>query len=386
MKRLGALALACAIVASAAPSLALDLSEWIPNLRLTPFFSEKVEYESNVLQVPSGAQGSVIFKTIPGFLADYGRGTNSFSLGYKAEILNYVSLPEQDTVNHFAVGQIHLEFNRLKLNLRDDFKISNEPPGTELTGPIGSTTNVLNPSAEYQLTSRISVGPNFSWTYISYDQVVDFIDRNEYLIGPSVFYKITPRADVSLNYSYGWKDFTNDSSRNVTQHIVTVGLRGDLTSKISSSFRVGYEKRDPDNSGNPGYSGWVAGGDWVYRPTDRTTFTLVTERSIQESTFANEPYYITTSAGLGIQHYFTPKLSVTIRGAGGENDYPLKETLGGKTKWRNDFFYLAGGAVNYDIQPWLAVGIEYTKINRRSNFSVFSFDDDKVAGYVTLQF
>jgi len=40
-----------------------------------------------------------IFKTIPGFLADLSPGPFSASVGYRAEILNYVTLTDQNTMN-----------------------------------------------------------------------------------------------------------------------------------------------------------------------------------------------------------------------------------------------------------------------------------------------
>jgi hypothetical protein len=107
---LGCLALVFCSVRSTA---ALDVGEWIPGLKLTPFFAERMTYETNVFQVPSGSQGDAVFKTIPGFLADYTFGPHAATLGYRAEILNYVTLTDQDTVNHIAVAQLRLDFPKL---------------------------------------------------------------------------------------------------------------------------------------------------------------------------------------------------------------------------------------------------------------------------------
>ena len=149
---------------------ALDLGEWIPGLKVSPFLSERVEYQSNVFQVPSHSQSDVIFKTIPGFLADYTFGPHSVSAGYRAEILNYVDLTNQDTVNHIAVFLLRLDYPRTLLTLRDDFVRTNDPPGTELTGPVESTTNTLKPEGEYRITSTFSTGVNFTWTHVRFDQ------------------------------------------------------------------------------------------------------------------------------------------------------------------------------------------------------------------------
>ena len=369
MKCLRAALSACLLVTlvPAGAVSALDLREWVPGLVVTPFLGERVEYESNVFETPSHAKGDVIFRTIPGFLADYTFGPHSLSGGYRAEILRYVDLTNQDTTNHFAVGQLRLDFPRLLVNVREDFAHTTDPPGTELTGPIESDTNILTPEIEYGLTQRFSVGVNYSWTHVNFQPSVDELDRNEHLVGASVFWKFLPKTDLRLNYA-------------------TLGLRGDLTAKVSSTFRLGFERRIPEASHATGFTGLIGGGDWIYRPTERTTITLTTDRSVQESTFETAPFYVSTSAALGAQYQILPKLTGSVRAGVGVNDYPVKETVDGRTKFRNDTFYGFGAGVEYAIQRWLVVGVEYNHRARRSNFNAFDFIDDRVVGRVTLQF
>jgi Putative beta-barrel porin 2 len=373
---------------ASAPAVAFDLGEWVPGLKLSPFLSERVEYETNVFQVPSHSQGDVIFKTIPGILVDYTFGPHSLSAGYRAEILNYATLTSQNNTHQIAAGLLRLDFPRTLINVRDDFARTSDPPGTELTGPILSTTNFLKPEAEYRLTPTFSVGANSSWLHQRFDEAStgDLIDRDEYLFGASVFWKFLPKTDLSLNYYYGWTNFTHASDRNYTQNSVTLALRGDITAKLSSTFRVGYTVQSADHSGQVAFSGWTTGGETVYRPTDRTTISLATLRTSQASTDGLNPYYVTTSATLAAQHQLLPKLSVGARVGVGMNDYPDKDTINGKTDWRQDTFSLVGVQATYDIQPWLRVGLEYIRIGRDSNFPSFRFVDERISGHVTVQF
>src|SRR5581483_6703368 len=51
-----AMAIAATLLCLAsAPAAALDLGEWVPGLKLSPFLSERVDYETNVFQTPSHA-------------------------------------------------------------------------------------------------------------------------------------------------------------------------------------------------------------------------------------------------------------------------------------------------------------------------------------------
>src|SRR5262249_55335111 len=196
-------------------------------------------------------------------LADYTLGPYSLSVGYRAEILKWLELTSQDTVHHIAVSQFRADLPRLLVNVRDDFTRTSDPPGTELTGRILSTTNVLAPGAEYRLTERFSVGANYAWTRVRFDdeQFAVLLDRDEHVLGGSVFWKFLPRSDVRLSYSYTKKNFTLATDRDVVLHTGIVGLRGDLTAKLSSTFRIGIQHREPEASFQPGYTGLVAGGD-----------------------------------------------------------------------------------------------------------------------------
>jgi hypothetical protein len=370
------------------PARAFDLGQWVPGLKVSPFLSERVEYDSNVFQTPSHSKDDVIFKTIPGFLADYTFGPHSLSAGYRAEILRYLDLTNQDTVHHIAVGQLRLDFPRTLLTLRDDFTRTSDPPGTELTGRILSTTNALKPEGEYRLTSTFSTGLNYSWTRTRFDDraIGDLIDRDEHLIGASVFWKFVPKGSLFLNYSYGISNFTESSDRDFTSHNITVGLRGDITSKLSSSFRVGYTREDPVHGNQTSFSGLILGGDYVYKPIERLTLTLSTQRARQESTFGTTVFYVTNNATFSAQYQFLPKVSLSARIGGGTNEYSTKQTADGKTDFRHDSFLLGGAQADYDIQPWLRVGLEYLRTSRDSNFPSFRFVEDRITGRATVQF
>lgn len=368
------------------PALALDLGDWIPGLTLSPFISQRIDYETNVFQAPTRAQDDVILVTVPGFVLEFKRARHSLSAGYRAEILRFLDLERQNTEHHSAGGQLRLNFPRLQVSLRDEFTSTSDPPGTELTGRIESTTNVLAPEVEYRLTPRFSAGMNYSWTHVNFERTVDELDRNEHLIGVSVFWKFLPKTDLRLNYSYGLLEAVSATERDALRHAVSVGLRGDLTAKLSSTFRVGFETREAERRALTDFSGYTLGGDWTYTPTARTTIFLLTDRSVQESTFRSNLFFVSTTGTLVAEHQFVPKLSTTLRLTVGMNDYPTKETVGGRTDFRNDILLGWGAGMRYGIGRWLQVGAEYSHTRRNSNFKEFDFEDDKIAATITLKF
>jgi len=390
---LAAEALLVTAVFAPSPAAAVDLNAiWpdlgLPGFKISPFISERVEYESNVFQVPSRSQDDVVFKTIPGFVLELPLGRHKIDLGFRAEILRYVDLENQDTEHYFVLGNLLLDFpGGLKFGLKEDFARTSDPPGTELTGRINSTTNVLSPSVEYGFAQRYAIGLDYVWANIDFDDIVRELDRNEHTVGVTGFYRIQPKTDLLANFSYGIKEFDNASNRDVTRYIGAVGVRGEITSRLVSTLRVGYEVRDPDRGSIGAYSGVVVGGDLVYTPTERTRITLVTERSIQESVFASNVAYLANLVTLSAEHFLTRKLLISGRLFGGNGDYFEKAAkVNGSFDWRNDWVYAYSVGVEYQIQKWLGVSADYTHSRRDSNFDNFDFKDDIVGAKVTLSF
>ena len=387
-------AVAVVLVAVAvSPAAAIDLNAVWPDLNLpgftfTPFLTERVEYEANIFQTPSRAQDDVIVKTIPGFLVELPFGPHRLDFGARAEILRYADRDRQDTEHYFALGTLKLDFpGGLKAGLKEDFAHTSTPPGSELTGRIDSTTNVLAPGVEYGFAERYALGLDYAWTHVDFERDVNALDRDEHLGGLTGFYRVQPKTDLLLNYSYGIKDFAEDARRDVTRHLVMAGVRGYLTEKLTSTFRLGYESREPDHRGATAYHGLVATGDWVFQPLARTKVVLLTQRTVEESTFATNFWYLSTLVSLSAEHSFTPKLKANGRVFGGTNDYPDKAAKVNSTfHYRHDSLVGVGLGLDYQIQRWLLVGADWLHTDRRSNFENFQYSDDVVAAKVTLSF
>lgn len=384
-----------AVLALPSQTLALDLGQWVPGLKVAPFLTERVEYVSNVFQLRNPKE-DVIYRTIPGVVVDYGQGPLTLSAAYRAEVLKFNKLLSQDNTHHIAAGQINVDLPKLVFNLRDDFTRTSDPPTTELVGRIESTTNALHPEFRYKLTDRFSLGGEFSWTYIRFPTVAQ-LDRNEYLYGGTAYWNVTEKLLVGLNFSHGEKQFQkviiipSQPNRDVERNIVTLRIRGDVTPKLSSGFSIGYERRDARAKNQPSESGVVFSGDWVYRLTERTRLSLLGTRGFEESTFGNTGlglFFNTTSGTLTLDQKITDKITAFLRGTAVENRYEHKQStaLHPMFRHRDDTIYGWGGGLDYAIQKWLALGTEFSHTTRESNFREFKYQDDRITGKVTLQF
>jgi hypothetical protein len=214
----------------------------------------------------------------------------------------------------------------VKFTLKEDFADTNQPPNSELTGPIQNITNTLSPSVEYAITRRYAIGFEYIWTHVSFaqDTGVTELDRDEHLFALTGYYKVQPKTDLLAGFAYGFKDFKNDSERNLNRYIGYVGVRGDITSRLSSTMRIGYEsptarRQQPDSVQRAGRQ-----RDVTFLPTERTKLTLYLERSTQESQFQTNLWYLSNICSLSAEHFFTSKFLITGRVYGGSNEYPDK--------------------------------------------------------------
>lgn len=400
---MAAAAILCLGAILPSPAWALSFEEQFQGLTVTPLLSERVEYNSNVFQTPNNTRGDLIFKTIPGFLANLSRGPLAASVGYRAEIINYLTLTGQNTTNQVGVVQLKLDMPRLKLQLRDSFIESTDPPGSELTGPIKSQTNVLAPTAEYRLTERFALAVYYAWTHIHYpatsaradspnaqqNQAVQQLDENDQVGGATVWWKNLPKSDIGLSLQYRTQSFSNDSNRDTREESVGLALRSNLTAKLSSTAKIGIEHRESVSGVAPGFTGITMSGGWAFQATERTQFTLNTDRRLQESVFESAQYYISTSASLSVRHQFPArKLTAWLRTDAGQDAYNTKQPTanGVTTKYRLDTLVGASTGLDYVIRPWLRTGIEYSFRQRTSNFPEFNYADSRISGRIILQF
>lgn len=370
------------ILASAGSAAAVDMNAvWpelnLPGFKITPFVTGRVEYQKNVLLQPNNELDDFISRSIAGVVVELPFGRHRFDLSGRGEILRFFENPQFDAEHYFVLANLALIYpGGLRIKVREEFAKTSDPPGTELTGRVESTTNTVTPEVEFALAQRFSIGANYIYTRVRFDTVAQ-LDRDEHTFGMTGFYKITARSDVLANVSYGFKQFDSVTSRDADRYFALAGLRGEVTSRLSSTFRIGYEVRD-------GASRLVTSGDWTFAPTERSRFILLTQRSFEESTFASNTTFTASLLTLLAQHRFGPKLAFNGRLFTGLNEYPNKDVDRDRVHRRSDLLLGAGLGVDYQLQRWLGFGFDYTFSDRKSNFHGFDYTDHIVGLKVTL--
>lgn len=383
--------LAVAILVGSAEFAFGQLSNVLPNLdpaapgfrlgelRIHPALSLKGEYQSNVFQTATNEQDDFLATLVPGVGLELPVGRHRFTGGYRAEFLKFVQRSNQDTTHHIAGLGMNLDFPvGLLVKLENQFKKTSEPPASDLTGRLESLQNNLASSLEYRLADRYSVGLSHSLDYTDFkEQENEFLDRFENRFGLTGYYRIFPKTSLLLDYTHGRIDYINNTERNATSHSIQTGVRGELTAKLQTLFKIGWQIRQSEESGRGNFTGLVTSGTWNYEMTNRTTWTLLTERRLIESSFANNDFFEALVGSLGVNHVFNPRLTLRAKASAGLNEYTRKATVGTKTDDRDDFLFGVGAGFNYNFRRWLSISIDYLYNRRDSNFNDFDYKDHR---------
>jgi hypothetical protein len=363
-------------------------------LRIFPYLEQSFEYNDNILLAPRDARTDFIFTTSPGFSIELPARPYAFRLGYRADILRYLDNTDLDDVFHTVQGDARANFaGGLNLYLSEEFKHTSDFAGfpvPELLTRIPRNENRLKAGAEYGLR-RITLAFDYRFFLVDYrsDPIFDELDYKEHTWGLTGSYQVLPKTSVLLEYNYQIVRYELDSvadDRDSQSHKVKVGVKGDLTAKITALVKVGYEWKDFDNPGQRDFNSVIAEADVTYKYREPSQLRLFFVRAPIESTFTGANFYVSTYGGAELRHHFTPKLRAQVVGLVGVNDYPEPVTLDGEPKARLDRFFEVGAGIRYQIQRWLAADLGYSYLSRGSNFSDFDYRNHRVKATIILTF
>lgn len=134
----------------------------------------------------------------------------------------------------------------------------------------------------------------------------------------SASYSFLPGRDVTVltrvtDISYRQ---SGQSGRDSVSWEALAGVRYDLTGLWGLRFAIGYQQRDYESSAFRSLSGPAFEGQLLYLPSQLTTITLTTRRSIEESTRADNVSYTRTLVRLNLDHELLRNviLSAELRG------------------------------------------------------------------------
>jgi len=367
------------LVGGSGPAWALD----VYGIKVTPSLSYAGEYDDNVFRTPSDRRSDYVNTISPAILLEAAPGKHEIKAGYKLDILRYSTHSNLDTERHAALLSALLNFNRLQVRFREEFRRTDDFPTSELTTRIKRNENFLLGGFDYDVVQLWGVGFDLTWGNINYldspSGDFNFLDRNSHTYAATVYHRITAKTRLFAEYDYVREIFDSDQSRDNSRHRTLLGVRGDLTTRFSLTAKGGYERLDFHSDTREAQNNFVISAEASYKPVERLQVALLVKRSVESSTFADNAQFESFNATLGITYAVTPKILIVPRGFFGIDNFRESTLNIDRIEKRLDHLYGGGIGIRYDLQRWIRLDASYDYQARSSNFNAFDYDDNRLS-------
>jgi hypothetical protein len=360
-------------------------------LKLHPSFLSTVTYDDNVRLAEKDGVEDVLFTETPGLIGELKLGDHRVEAGYGLELFKHVKVGEEDASNHLAHGLLELNFTDFHLTVSEAMERTTGRLFTESIDRDRLFFNTVQVLGRYDRPMWALEG---GWTHNTVDHITSTFNNFDY--GEDVLavlggYKILPKTLLLVETDVGLVNYDRNVSRADQDYWqIFTGLRGELTPKITSTIKLGFQDRQLSDVGGQGpqsdFDGLVANVDVVYTPSVSDIVRLNYTRAARTSTFRTNGWYRQDRISLSYRKRFLRKWLLTPRGSWQLHDYPELATVGGVTERRKDHFFQLGASLRYEIQEWLSTGFGYNFRSRNSNLDTLDYENNRFTFDVTVAF
>lgn len=368
----------------------------IGQLDIYPSLSVKEEYNDNIYDEASHETGSAITTYSPGIAFLLPLQKHLLNMDCRAEFIEPSRHQNYEADNYFANIMLDLDFNRLNVQIGDNFARDSVAPDSKNDIRNDYYQNRFFLDASYKLADRYKIKGfyrnelrdfNRFHKSLQSDPELDDYTGNE--VGFNLFYRFLPLTSVLVEYAY--TNINNDdmglSTTDSDTQRLWLGLTWEATSKITGTIKGGYTYRDYDGDTDD-FDGFGMKGDIKYQLTSYTTiglngFRRPVDTSVTQEDAVYGTYYVSTGGTLSVDHRLTHKITANAHVSYINDDYQEKGDAG---KRRDDDRYGIGVGVNYQIQDWLGCNVSYNYVDNDSNFDNEDYRNNIVAGKISLAF
>jgi len=382
-------------------------------LELHPYYKLTLSYDDNIY-LRSKLSGQVFGSMI----TDNSFGINfklpvtsmhAFQGGYSGQSLAYTKHPSRNNAyqQNANLGYMFKGPAGTSAKVQNTYMNTQDPASSELVTREQRYQNTAGGSAEYAPGGgNFYVSANADHVLHRYQSqsLAAVLDRYELFMGGRVGYKVLPKTRVYLGYGRQLIHYAIDEyvasgatydSKNSKSHLFNAGVEGQIAPKVQGMVETGFTFREYDGpetdravttSRRSGSTrNWTVATQALWKPVARTDVSLRVSRSLQESTYAGNRFYISNLVALNFKHKLPYKLTLGMGGTVGIDKYP--EAVSATQSNRRDDIYTEFASLTYDIQEYLNVGASYSHKQKNSTLTgEFNYEDQVGALFLGVQF
>lgn len=216
------------------------------------------------------AESDVIFDINPGVDLTFGKNAQlKGSLTLVDSFSNYSDNSKLNT-NLFASNftSNYEDGSKLKLGFNLGYNELNQNQ-IDIRGLTRRDVFTTGATTEVEVSQITSIGAGIAFAHENYKRK-GFTDSDSLTVPINFYYKWTPKTDLSVGYRY--RDYAIDLGSDSTDHFFNVGLRGELSPKLTGTILVGLNSRKLDRGGDDTQLGLDANISYELTPKSRLTF------------------------------------------------------------------------------------------------------------------
>jgi len=309
-----------------------------------------------------------------------------FSAQYAASNFTFFKNQSQNRVDHLFHGSTALPLKDfMKVRLEEDFQKTADPPNSELTTLQKRYRNTVQTGFEYDRQDFL-VSMRYQNSRDGYNTLQN-LNSFEHVISSVWAYQCTPRISIFPEYDFGLIQYDeNTTNSDSTYHQWLAGIEGDVSRKLNAMFKVGYRDSMYHDSAKADFHGWVVFSKGTYTLNDRTNVALFGERTVSESSYATNSFFVAHKIDLQLTHQFSSRLSVQSEILFLRNGYPDTTTEGTQSGKRKDSIWGGSLGLRYDLTTVLSLEMKYAFKERESNFAGFDYKNNVYSIQMSARF
>lgn len=337
------------------------------SLVIHPRFKIQGEYDDNILLTDRNPKQDLIGVLVPGVGVEFPWEDNLFILDYQAELNYYRDYPNQNHQDHRLHGGLSLLAAPFSIKAEDTFLKTSSRDNTDYSNLVERIENTAKAAVIY-LANKFQVQGGYeNYLYRYQDRIYRPYDNTEHRGILTGYYQAAPKTKALLEYTYSRILYRDTDDRDGYYNEVRAGFIGEITSKLTGTAKIGYqERRYREDSIWDDYRGIVGYALLEQVFSKEHDLRLAWERTVQESTFSGNSYYLLNRAWIYYSRQLDHKLRGFIRLQYSNYRYPhFSPDLDGR---RRDNIWEPEVGIRYQIQSWLTAEFKYRYRNRDSNW------------------
>ena len=376
--------LICAYTGSAQAqgNIHLGKLEVHPGLNLGYTYSDNINQESTAAKASDQHPKESIIEVTPGVELRFPTSNHMFRLGYNLSVFDFLERGETDYKSS-AMGSLEFNFPvGLILRLNDNYA-QRVFPTLQLQDQSGIVKYWENDGfgeIGYTLTQRWSVSGRYKNQMLRFQNLTPY-DRDVNSGGVALFMRMMTKLSLFGEAWYGKVGYKESASNGQDASYIQgfLGLGGRVSPKTNFTFKVGGEHRTYQDFNNfPDTNQPIVSLELEEKPTTHFSFSLNGSRSVNETVYENNSYYISTGGGANFTYTMLRMLSL-----GADISYFLlqydKANNSAPAVKRSDKILQVSPSVKVDITRWLRAQAGYTLSNRSSNVDYYHYKENRIA-------